>query len=180
MSEHDWRRKPVHENGILAAAHWLVATWYERFGSDGVDADGYLEPLEFGALEPFLAEAIVLDRGADFLFSSWGAAMSLLCGGDRFGDRLSVFPQPSRAQLRRVCVRAAASKSPAMSRATWAVDGEIWQCALLALPTAGDDLSAKRLLVALLFAPHAIFAEKADRRGLAPLLDLEPAVHQTP
>jgi hypothetical protein len=136
----------------------IAAKWFDQFACGSGHAGGRAELREFGTLEPNLAEAIVLDQGADFVFPKWGAALGMLCGGDHRGHRLSTFPQPSRSQLRRVCVRATAAQAPEAEQATWAVDGRIWQCAMLALPTAGSELAATRLLVALLFAPHPLFA----------------------
>jgi hypothetical protein len=133
---------------------WIAAKWFDRFACSSAHA----ELSEFGALEPNLAEAIVIDHGADFMFPKWGTALGTLCGGNHRGHLLSALPQPSRGQLRRVCVRATATQMPEAEQATWAVDGRIWQCAMLALPTAGSELAATRLLVALLFAPHPLFA----------------------
>src|SRR5690349_7498597 len=107
------------DGDLRAATRCLVASWFARFGNPSEEADEDLEPTSFGALEPYLAVANVLDGGVDFLFIVWGLAMSALCGGNRLGQRLSVLPQPSRSHLRRVCVRAAASRSPAISGATW-------------------------------------------------------------
>jgi hypothetical protein len=136
----------------------VAAKWFEQCVCSAGRAGGGAALAEFGAFEPNLAEAIVLDHGSDFVFPNWGAALSTLCGGDHRGHRLSALPQPSRGQLRRVCVRATAAQMPAADQATWVVDGRIWQCAMLAMPTAGDEFSATRLLVALLFSPHPIFA----------------------
>jgi hypothetical protein len=148
---------------LRAASMWVAAKWFEQFvGGDG-RAGGSAKLAEFGAFEPNLAEVIVLDHGFDFVFPTWGVALNTLCGGDHRGHRLSMLPQPSRGQLRRVCVRAAAAQAPVADQATWVVDGQIWQCAMLAMPTAGDEFSATRLLVALLFAPHPIFAAQLER-----------------
>ena len=163
---------------LKAAVRCIVAAWFARFERAGGQMHNSLAPQEFGMLEPYLAEATVVDHGADFAFSTWGAALGTLCGGSHFGDRLSSLPQPSRSHLRRVCVRAAASRSPAMSRATWALDGEIWRCVLLALPTGGDDLSVKHVLLALLFAPHPAFADEAAPEGFGwPPAILKGSVH---
>jgi len=116
---------------------WVAAKWFEQFVFSDRRAAGSTELAEFGAFEPNLAEAIVLDHGFDFVFPKWGAALSTLCGGDHRGHRLSALPQPSRGQLRHVCVRATAAQAPVADQATWVVDGQIWQCAMLAMPTAG-------------------------------------------
>jgi hypothetical protein len=156
------------------ATRWVGAKWLEKFA--GGNDRGGVDLAEFGVLEPYLAEAIVIERGSDFLFMKWGAALDMLCGGNRRGHKLSALPQPSRAQLRRVCVRAVADQLPQASHATWAIEGRIWQCAMLGLPTEGDELSATRLLVALLFAPHPKFTARFDtrrkqlRRSIAPRL----------
>lgn len=144
---------------LLEASMWIAARWFDRFvsGSGGPAASPDLT--EFGTFEVNIAEVVVLDQGGDFVFPKWGAALSTLCGGNRRGHRLSAFPQPSRGQLRRVCVRATAGQVPEAEQATWVVDGRIWQCAMLALPTAGNELSATRLLVALLFVPHPMFVD---------------------
>lgn len=155
----------LDDSDLKAAARSVVVNWFTSLERGADEPSCGLDPASFGTLESYVAEAVVVDHGADFLFPKWGAAMSLLCGGDRLGHRLSSFPQPSRSHLRRVCVRAAASKSPTMSRATWALDGQIWRCTMIALPTACDSLSATRLLVALLYAPHPLFADKAAPEG---------------
>jgi hypothetical protein len=143
---------------LREASMWVAKKWFEQFVRSADGAEGSTELAEFGAFEPNLAEAIVLDHGSDFVFPKWGAALNTLCGGDHRGHRLSVLPQPSRGQLRRVCVRATVAQAPAADEATWIVDGQIWRCAMLAMPTAGDELAATRLLVAVLFVPHPIFA----------------------
>ena len=137
---------------------WVAAKWFEQFVCGEGRAGGSAKLAEFGAFEPNLAEAIVLDHGFDFVFAKWGAALSTLCGGDHRGHRLSVLPQPSRGQVRRICVRATTTYAPVADQAIWVVDGQIWQCAMLAMPSAGDEFSVTRLLVALLSAPHPIFA----------------------
>src|SRR5882757_6263926 len=148
----------LERSDLLKASMWIAAKWFDRFVCDSACLTRETELAEFGTFEANLAEAVVLDQGADFVFPKWGAALGTLCGGDHRGHRLSALPQPSRGQLRRVCVRATAAQVPQAHQATWVVDGRIWQCAMLALPTAGNELSATRLLVALLFAPHPIFA----------------------
>ena len=149
----------LERSELMEASMWIAAKWFDRFvcGSDRPASSPDLA--EFRAFEANIAEAVVIDQGADFVFPKWGAALDTLCGGDRRGHRLSAFPQPSRGQLRRVCVRATAAQVPEAEQATWVVDGRIWQCAILALPTAGNELSATRLLVALLFVPHPMFAD---------------------
>ncbi|KRB34282.1 hypothetical protein ASD99_01230 [Mesorhizobium sp. Root695] len=170
MSSHDqcraypWR---LDRGDLRAASRWVAAKWLDGLGRGPESASGGDELAQFGILEPYLAEAVVLERGADFMFARWGAALDALCGGDRSGHRLSALPQPSRGQLRRLCVRAAAEQLPQARHATWAFDGRIWECAMLALPTAGDELSATRLLVALFFAPHPMFAAQPLPRGEA-------------
>jgi hypothetical protein len=153
---------------LREASMWVAAKWFEQFSCGDSRAVGSVELAKFGAFEPNLAEAIVLDHGSDFVFPKWGAALSTLCGGDHRGHRLSALPQPSRGQLRRVCVRATAAQMPAANQATWVVDGRIWQCATLAMPTAGDEFSVTRLIVALLFAPHPIFAAQLVLSGRRP------------
>ena len=138
---------------------WIAARWFDRFVSGSGRPTSIPDLAEFGALEANIAEAVVLDQGADFVFLKWGAALGELCGGDHRGHRLSAFPQPSRGQLRRVCVRATAAKVPEAKQATWVVERRIWQCAMLALPTASNELAATRLLVALLFVPDPMFAD---------------------
>jgi hypothetical protein len=113
---------------------------------------------EFGAFEANLAEVTVVDHGADFVVSRWGAEIGMLCGGNQRNRRLSELPQPSRGQLRRICVRAMTSRAPAAENVIWAVRGGIWECVMLALPTAGSEDGVSRLLIALFFAPHPLFA----------------------
>ena len=161
MNPYSQRRpalRRLERSELLEASMWVAAKWFDRFVCGSARLTGDTELAEFGSFEANLAEAVVLDQGADFVFPKWGAALGRLCGGDHRGHRLSALPQPSRGQLRRVCVRATAAQVPQADQATWVVDGRIWQCAMLALPTAGNELSATRLLVALLFAPHPMFA----------------------
>jgi hypothetical protein len=157
------QRKPVlrrlERSELLEASMWIAAKWFERFVCGSPQPAGSIDLAEFESFEANLAEAVVLDQGGDFVFSKWGAALSTLCGGDHRGHRLSTLPQPGRGQLRRLCVRATATQAPEAEQASWVVDGRIWQCAMLALPTAGNELSATRLLVALLFAPHPMFPD---------------------
>lgn len=157
----------LRSGDLGAASRWVAAKWLDGFGRGSDDASGNVELSQFGVLEPYIAEAVVLERGVDFVFAKWGAALGALCGGDRSRHRLSTLPQPSRGQLRRLCVRAAAEQLPQARHATWALDGRVWECAMLALPTAGDELSATRLLVALFFAPHPMFAAAPLPRGEA-------------
>src|ERR1700686_2637873 len=149
----------LERSELLEASMWIASKWFERFVCGSASSAESGDLAAFGAYEPNIAEAVVIDQGADFLFPKWGAALSTVCGGDHRGHRLSAFPQPSRGQLRRVCVRATSAQVPEAEQASWVVDGRIWQCALLALPTAGNELSATRLLVALLFVPHPLFAD---------------------
>ena len=149
----------LERSELLEASMWVAARWFDRFVCGSARPTGCADFPEFGALEANIAEAVVLDQGADFVFPKWGAALGTVCAGDHRGHRLSALPQPSRGQLRRVCVRATSAQVPEAEQATWVVDGRIWQCALLALPTAGNELSATRLLVALLFVPHPMFAD---------------------
>jgi hypothetical protein len=51
------------------------------------------------------------------------------------------------------------SRAPAAESAIWAVHGGIWKCVMLALPTTGTEGGVLRLLIALLFAPHPLFAD---------------------
>jgi hypothetical protein len=159
MNPYSQRPRKLERPELLEASTWIAVKWFDRFVCGSGRPTGSPDLAEFGAFEANIAEAVVLDQGADFVFPKWGAALGALCGGDHRGHRLSALPQPSRGQLRRVCVRATAAQVPEAEQATWVVDGRIWQCAMLALPTAGNELSATRLLVALLFAPHPIFAD---------------------
>src|SRR5215510_6416838 len=145
--EHDAPVTWLEDSDLRPAMRCLVKAWFADEPARPAMTD--LEPACFGMLEPYLAEAAVLERGGDFLFQRWGAALGVLCGGDHLGHRLSVLPQPARSHLRRVSVRAAASRSPAVSTSTWVVEGEIWRCVMLALPSGGDEFAVSRLLVAL-------------------------------
>jgi hypothetical protein len=116
-----------------------------------------IELAEIGAFEANLAEAVVLDHDADFLFLRWGAEIGTLCVGDHRGHRLSALPQPSRGQLLRVCARATASPRADYGGgdlgSTWA-DG---RARFLALPTSSCWFAVTPALAALLFAPHPMF-----------------------
>jgi hypothetical protein len=149
----------LDRSGLVEASTWIASKWFEQFVSGSARGAEDADLAAFGGFEANIAEAIVIDQGADFVFPKWGAALATVCGGDHRGHLLSALPQPSRGQLRRVCVRATSAQIPEAEQATWVVDGRIWQCALLALPTAGNELSATRLLVALLFVPHPLFAD---------------------
>jgi hypothetical protein len=140
---------------LLHASMWVVAKWFERFVDNSHPKTETTGLADFGAFEANLAEATVLDHGAEFVLQKWGAEIGMLCGGDHRGDRLSNLPQPSRSQLRRVCVRAMASRAPAVQEAIWVVHGRIWECTIMALPATGDRFALSRILIALLFAPHA-------------------------
>ncbi len=155
----------LDDSDLKPASRFIMHTWASSFDWAAGRTNRALLPHEFGLLEPYLAEAAVADHGADFVFSQWGRALDMLCGGKRCGHRLSAFPQPSRSHLRRVSVRAAATRMPAVSRETWALEGNIWRCRIMALPTDGNDFSVTRLLLALLFAPHPIVAHSAVPEG---------------
>jgi hypothetical protein len=146
------------QNGLHKASVWIIRKWLGGIIRcvDRVDAPTDLA--EFGAFEANLAEVTVVDHGADFVVSRWGAEIGMLCGGNQRNRRLSELPQPSRGQLRRICVRAMTSRAPAAENVIWAVRGGIWECVMLALPTAGSEDGVSRLLIALLFAPHPLFA----------------------
>jgi hypothetical protein len=137
------------------ASVWITAKWLEGILRDGADVGTGLA--EFGAFQANLAEVIVIDHGADFFISRWGAEIGMLCGGNQRNRSLSALPQPSRGQLRRMCVRAMTSRAPAAESAIWAVHGSVWECVMLALPAAGTEAGVSSLLIALLFAPHPLF-----------------------
>jgi hypothetical protein len=145
------------QSDLLKASAWITAKWLGGAIRNAHCEDAGIDLAEFGAFQANLAEVIVLDHGADFLVSRWGAEIGMLCGGNQRNRRLSALPQPSRGQLRRICVRAMASRLPAAESAIWAVRGGIWECVMLALPTAGTEDGVSSLLIALLFAPHPLF-----------------------
>jgi hypothetical protein len=159
FSQHQGATQRLERSELREASMWIAAKWFERFVCGSARSAEGADLAVFGGFAANIAEAVVIDQGADFVFPKWGAALSTVCGGDHRGHRLSALPQPSRGQLRRVCVRATSAQVPEAEQATWVVDGRIWQCALLALPTAGNELSATRLLVALLSVPHPLFAD---------------------
>lgn len=169
----------LERSQLLEASMWIGSKWFERFVCGSTRSAGGADLAVFGGFEANIAEAVVIDQGADFVFPKWGAALGKVCGGDHRGHRLSSLPQPSRGQLRRVCVRATSAQVPEAEQATWVVDGRIWQCALLALPTAGNELSATRLLVALLYVPHPLFADAiiSNARPAHPAETATPATH---
>jgi hypothetical protein len=150
---------------LLHASMWVVAKWFERFVDNSHPKTETTGLAHFGAFEANLAEATVLDHGAEFVLEKWGAEIGMLCGGEHRGDRLSNLPQPSRSQLRRVCVRAMASRAPVVQEAIWVVHGRIWECTIMALPVASDRFALSRILIALLFAPHANFADLFEDAG---------------
>jgi hypothetical protein len=147
---------------LLDASSWITGRWIDHLSSNCRDTPGSCGLGDFGAFEANLAEAIVLDHGADFLFPRWGAEIGMLCGGNHRGHRLSMLPQPSRGQLRRACVRATAGRMPIVQETVWAVRGRIWECVILALPIATRGAAVTRLLVALLFSPHPMFVDPFD------------------
>lgn len=145
------------QSELHKASVWITAKWLDGIMHNAERAAAEADLAEFGAFQANLAEIVVLDRGADFLISSWGAEIGMLCGGNQRNRRLSELPQPSRGQLRRICVRAMTSRTLAAESAVWAVRGGIWECVMLALPAAGTEDGISRLLIALLFAPHPLF-----------------------
>jgi hypothetical protein len=146
------------QNGLHKASVWIVRKWLGGIIRCVDRVDVPTDLAEFGAFEANLAEVTVIDHGADFVVSRWGAEIGMLCGGNQRNRRLSELPQPSRGYLRRICVRATTSRAPAAENAIWAVRGGIWECVMLALPTAGREDGVSRLLIVLLFAPHPLFA----------------------
>lgn len=163
-----------HEPGIPSLDHSELKQAVRRLVAEWVLAD---DPADFRpgvdpeasarkALDPYLASIAVVNNGDDFAVLTWGAAMSRLSGGDRANQMLSTLPQPMRSHLRRVCVRATAWRAPAMSAATWAIEGDIWRCVLVALPTESDGHTVKKLLAAVLYAPHPLFHAAAVAEGV--------------
>jgi hypothetical protein len=112
--------------GLLKASSWIAAKWLDRLAGNSFQGTEYIELAEFGAFEANLAEAVVLDHGADFLFLQWGAEIGVFCGGNHRGHRLSALPQPSRCPIASVCARATASHAPIMEEAIWGVHRRIW------------------------------------------------------
>lgn len=145
------------QSDLIKASAWITDKWLGGIIRNDHCADAGIDLAEFGAFQANLAEVIVLDHGADFLVSRWGAEIGMLCGGNQRNRHLSALPQPSRGQLRRICVRAMTSRLPAAESAIWAVRGGIWKCVMLALPVAGTEDGLSSLLIALLFAPHQLF-----------------------
>jgi hypothetical protein len=145
------------QSDLIKASAWITAKWLGGVLRNDHRARAGIDLAEFGAFQANLAEVNVLDHGADFLVSRWGAEIGMLCGGNQRNRRLSALPQPSRGQLRRICVRAMTSRLPVAESAIWAVRGGIWECVMLALPAAGTEDGLSSLLIALLFAPHPLF-----------------------
>jgi hypothetical protein len=54
--------------GLLKASSWIAAKWLDRLAGNSRQGKESIELAEFGAFEANLAEAAVLDHGADFLF----------------------------------------------------------------------------------------------------------------
>ncbi|WGD50227.1 hypothetical protein QA641_32130 [Bradyrhizobium sp. CB1650] len=155
------------QSNLIKASAWITAKWLEGIMRNAHGADAETDLAEFGAFQANLAEVIALDRGADFLVSRWGAEIGMLCGGNQRNRRLSTLPQPSRGQLRRICVRAMTSRTLAAESAVWAVRGGIWECLMLALPAADTEDGISSLLIALLFAPHPLFDHPFQRDDAA-------------
>ena len=145
------------QSELHKASVWITAKWLDGIVRNVHRAEAETDLAEFGAFQANLAEVAVLDHGADFLISRWGVEIGMLCGGNQRNRRMSALPQPSRGQLRRICVRAVTSRTLAAESAIWAVRGGIWECVMLALPTAGTEDRISSMLVALLFAPHPLF-----------------------
>jgi hypothetical protein len=62
--------------GLLKASSWIAAKWLDRLAGNSYQGTESLA--EFGAFEANLAEAVVLDHGADFLLLRWGAEIGML------------------------------------------------------------------------------------------------------
>ena len=149
-------------NELYKASVWITAKWLDGIMRHAHRADARTDLAEFGAFQANLAEVIAIDHGADFVVSRWGAEIGMLCGGNQKDRCLSELPQPGRGQLRRICVRAMTSRAPAAESAVWAVHGGIWECVMLAFPAGGSDDGVSRLLIALLFVPHPLFADPIE------------------
>ena len=93
------------QNELHKASVWILGKWLGGIIRYDDRADAPTDLAEFGAFEANLAEVTVVDHGADFVVSRWGAEIGMLCGGNQRNRRLSELPQPSRGQLRRICVR---------------------------------------------------------------------------
>lgn len=165
MSNHH-SQGSLGERDVRAAVRHLVAAWATKYGTLTTDDELHFQFSDQAWINPYLAEAAVIRRGDDFVLEQWGTALNRLCGGHQLGKRISTLPQPARSHLRRICVRATLSNAPALSRATWALEGMIWRCTILAVPTSGDEMSATRLLVALLYEPHPAFLNDTAPEGL--------------
>ena len=153
------------QSELHRASIWITAKWLEGIMREVHRADARTDLAAFGAFQANLAEVIVIDHGADFVISRWGAEIGMLCGGNQQDRRLSELPRPARGQLRRICVRVMTSRAPAAESAVWAVHGSIWECVMLAYPAGGGEDGVSRLLIALLFAPHPLFADPIGTGG---------------
>jgi len=151
---------------LKQAVRRLVAEWVLDDEAADFRYGAEQEPPAYTALEPYLASLAVVNNGDDFAVLRWGAALGRLSGGDPTSQMLSTLPQPMRSHLRRVCVRASAWRAPAISAATWAIEGDIWRCVLVALPTETDGHTVRRLLAAVLYAPHPLFQTAAVTEGI--------------
>jgi hypothetical protein len=63
----------VRTEFLKPSSTWIADKRFDRFVGNSHPPTGSTGNAGFGAFEANLAEAIVLDRGADFLFSKWGA-----------------------------------------------------------------------------------------------------------
>ncbi|CAH2395338.1 hypothetical protein MES5069_1050019 [Mesorhizobium escarrei] len=67
----------------------------------------------------------------------WGAAKNSLWRGKRLGHKPSSFHNQPWATSPRLRAGRVLVVPPAMSEATWYLDGTFWQCSVWALPTSG-------------------------------------------
>lgn len=120
--------------GLLKASSWIAAKWLNRLAGNSFQGTECIELAEFGAFEANLAEAVVHDHGADFLFLQWGAEIGMLCGGNHRGQRLPALPQPSRqpiaSGLRESDSLPCADYGGGDLGSTWAdlVSAQFWHC----------------------------------------------------
>jgi hypothetical protein len=146
---------PLATDDRRGLAHGLVSYWFGRWGMTDQRNDLDIDAVELQKWFGNLAVLDVVDHGADFRCRLLGTRLVHLFASDWTSKCLSSLPHRYREDLRRVCVPATLDQSPkGMDRCWRSNDGHSWDCAIRALPIAGDELTATRLLLGIFYGPH--------------------------